>query len=339
MIGSVSRSPHLVALAALLLSIFTPPIARADEMIYFPIGTGAIAGTYYPIGTLIARIISHPPGSRACEDGGTCGVPNLVAAAQSSHGSVANAQAIQNGQILSGFSQADVAHDAHKGEGAFSGVKPLDKIRALANLYPENLHVVVSRASGIKNISGLKGMRVSLDVPGSGTLVAARIVLDAYGLRDGDLIAEYMTSGQAATVMRRGQLDAFFIVAGTPASAVTALTRDGLASVIPLEAEKIDAILANHRFFTRSAIGADIYDQVGQVPTIAVGAQWLVSADAPEQLVNDVCRALWNDGARTALDQGHPQGRHIRLETALDGIAIPLHPGAARCYRDLGLIK
>ena len=333
-------SPKCIAMVIpLVVALVAPTLSRADEFIQFRIGTGAIAGTYHPIGTLLVNIISQPPGSRACEDGGSCGVPNLLATTQSSQGSVANVRAIQDGRIPSGFSQADVAHDMYHGTGVFAGLPPLNKVRSLANLYPETLHVVTREGSGIKTIQDMRGKRVSLDLLGSGTRFSAGLVMAAHGLGENDFIAIQATSGQAAHMMRENEIDAFFIIAGMPARAVTTLTRDGVATVITLGEAETKAILADHGFFSRSTIPEGIYEHVSELSTIAVGAQWLVSADAPDDLIHDICRALWSDSARRALDQGHPQGRHITLDGALDGVTIPLHPGADRCYRELGLVK
>lgn len=338
MAGLVSRHAKFAACAFLLIPalLYAPSPTRANDIIYFAIGTGSVTGTYHPIGTLIANIISHPPGSVACADGGTCGVPNLIATAQTSQGSIANARAIQAGSMPSGFAQADVAHDAHDGTGAFSDEHPLAKLRALANLYPEMLHVVVRKDAGIKSVADLRGRRVSIDVPGSGTRLAAGVVLAEHGIGPGAYISEALTSDQAATLMRRGELDAFFIVAGMPARIVAALIRDDVASLVGLDPPRAVSIIAEHRFFSRSTIAEDIYRMEGDTPTIAVGAQWLVSEDVPDDLVHAICRVLWSDYARDELTRGHAQGAHITLETALDGVSIPLHPGAERCYRELG---
>lgn len=322
-----------------LWAVIAPPIAQADDRIEFRIGTGAIAGTYHPIGALLVNIISQPPGSRACEDGGGCGVPNLLASTVSSHGSVANMRAIQDGRIESGFSQADVAQAMVNAKGAFTGLPPLDKVRAIANLYPETLHVVVRQGAGIKSIRDLRGKRVSLDLLGSGTRFAAGVILAAHGLGETDVIGIQATSGRAAHMMRENELDAFFLVAGIPARAVTTLTRDKVASVIALGDTETQTILNDHQFFSRAMIPGETYAHVDPLPTIAVGAQWLTSADVPDDLIQAICLALWSEKARAALDEGHPQGKHIKLESALDGIAIPLHPGAERCYRELGVLK
>jgi uncharacterized protein len=336
---SKPRSGALSFIALCMLALAAPDHARADESIQFRIATGAIAGTYHPIGALLVNIISQPPGSVACEDGGGCGVPNLVASTASSHGSVANMRAIQDGRIPSGFSQADVAHDMVYAMGAFSGLPSLDKVRAIARLYPETLHVVVRQGAGIKTIQDMRGKRVSLDLLGSGTRYAAGIIMAAHGLGENDFIAIQATAGQSAHLMRGGELDAFFLVAGIPARAVTTLTRDKVAAVITLGMSETDEMLSKHRFFSRSVIPDGAYEHVGGLSTIAVGALWLTSTEVSEDLIHDICRALWSEHARATLDEGHPQGKHITLSTALDGIAVPLHKGAERCYRELGALN
>lgn len=329
----------LTSIAIVYLACLLPAGAQTNDPIQFRIGTGAIAGTYHPIGALLVNIISQPPGSRTCEDGGRCGVPNLLASTVSSHGSVANMRAIQEGRVHSGFSQADVASAMVNAKGAFAGLPPLEKVRAIASLYPETLHVVVRQGANIHSVRDLKGKRVSLDLLGSGTRFAANVILAEHGLGETDVIGIQATAGQAAHMMRGGELDAFFLIAGMPARAITTLTRDKVASVIPLGAVEATKIQTEHPFFSAATIPEGMYDHVEGVQTLAVRALWLTSTDVSEDLIHAICKALWTDKARAALDEGHPQGKHIRLETALEGIAIPLHPGAERCYRELGVLK
>ena len=151
--------------------------ALAQDITFFRIGTGGTAGTYFPIGGLIANAISNPPGSRTCADGGSCGVPGLVATAVASNGSVANVSAIASGCMQSGFTQSDVAYWAFNGTGIYEGRPKVDVLRAIANLYPGELPS--RRAQGRRHQvdQGPKGKRVSLDEPGSGTLVDARLIL------------------------------------------------------------------------------------------------------------------------------------------------------------------
>ena len=328
-----------IGLAAAIGSTVAPAAAVANqdgELRFFRIATGGINGTYYPIGGIIANAISKPPGSRPCGEGGSCGVPNLLAAAVSSHGSVANVEAIQAGEIESGFAQADVLRNAYLGEGPFAGRPPLTKLRAIAHLYSERVQLVARNGSAIGSVGDLAGRRVSLDEPGSGTLLLARLVLAAAGVEETDLVADYLKAGPAASLLLRGELDAFFLVAGVPTTLVADLVADNAAILVPLDGPAIEALLQKHPYLTRSPIAAETYGRdTPMVDTIGVGAQWVVSADASEDLVYAICRSLWSEATAKLLASSHPAGSQILLETALEGIEIPLHPGAERCYAEL----
>lgn len=338
-VAGLARTVAAVAASA-LIGTAAPALAQDGEQVFLRIATGGVNGTYYPIGAIIGNAISNPPGSRPCTQGGSCGVPNLIAAAVSSHGSVANVEAIEAGEVESGFAQADVVHDAYFARGTFAKRPPMSNLRVIANLYPERLQIVVAAGSGIRTVADLVGKRVSLDEPGSGTLLMARMLLKAHGIAESGLTAEYLKSGPAASRLQRGELDAFFLVAGVPTNVIVDLILDGTARLIPVEGKAVDKLLERHPYLTRTPIPADTYrPDDPEIPTIGVGAQWIVSAGMPEERAHAICRALWNDATRALLDSGHPAGQQIRLETALDGVEIPLHPGARRCYEELGRLR
>ncbi len=312
-------------------------MSSAQEIKFFRIGTGGAGGTYYPIGGLIAHAISNPPGSRPCQQGGSCGVPGLVAVAQSANGSVANINAIESGVLESGFSQSDVAFWAYSGAGIYAGEEKVESLRAITNLYPESIHLVARKGAGIESVKDLKGKRVSLDEPGSGTLVDARLILAAYGLSEKDLRPEYLKPTPSIAKIKENRLDAFFIVSGFPTASVVELTSSGDVELIPITGREADALIEKHGFFAPDLIPAGAYQGIGDIETISVGAQWVVSATVDEQLVYDITKALWNDNSRKLLDKGHAKGKAITLESALEGIAIPLHPGAERFYKKIGI--
>lgn len=326
-------------LAVLAVFFSLAPTPHAQEMQFFRIGTGGVAGTYYPIGGLIADIISNPPGARPCEKGGSCGVPGLVAIAQSSNGSVANIDAVRSGALESGFAQSDIAFWGYSGTGIFEGQGKQENLRAIASLYPESIHLVARKGAGISSISDLKGKRISLDEPGSGTLVDAMIILEAFGLSEDDVQAEYLKPSPAIAKIKENELDAFIIVAGYPTGSVVELASSAGAELVPIEGPEVDALLEKYEFFAKDEIPADTYQGIGLTPTISVGAQWVVGAEADEDLVFGITSALWHENARKLLDSGHVKGKAITPETALDGIGIPLHPGAERFYREQGLLK
>lgn len=314
--------------------------ASAQEMSFFRIGTGGTSGTYYPIGGLLANAISNPPGSRPCEEGGSCGVPGLVASAIASNGSVANVNAIMGGAMESGFAQGDVAAWAQTGTGIWEGKPAADKLRAIANLYPESLHLVATKASGIDSIDDLKGKKVSLDEPGSGTLVDAKIVLESAGLTEADIQPEYLKPDQAADRMKDGQMDAFFFVGGYPAGAIAELSSQHEITLVPIAGDAAKAIVEKYPFFAADKVPAGTYKGVdADVETLAVGAQWVTSADQKDDLVYEITKALWNDNTRKQLDAGHAKGKMIVKENALAGLGLPLHPGAERFYKEAGLLK
>ncbi|PVA10088.1 immunogenic protein [Pelagivirga sediminicola] len=314
--------------------------ATAQEPQFFRIGTGGTAGTYYPIGGLIANAISAPPGSRPCDEGGSCGHPGLIASALSANGSVANINAIAGGTLESGFSQSDVATWAQTGTGIWEGREPVEKLRAIANLYPETIHLVASASSGIASVADLKGKKVSLDEPGSGTLVDARIILGAYGLGEDDIDASFLKPDQAAERMRDGAMDAFFFVGGFPAGAIAELASQEDITLVPISGAEAEAVIGDYTFFAQNTVPGGTYEGVADdVSTLSVGAQWVTSADQPEDLIYGITAALWNDSTRKLLDSGHQKGQAITLETALDGVGIPLHPGAEKFYREKGLIE
>jgi uncharacterized protein len=328
----------LGAMAA-VAAFFVAGMVAADGMAFFRIGTGGTGGTYYPVGGLIAHAISNPPGSRGCDEGGSCGVPGLVAIAQSANGSVANVNAIKSGALESGFAQSDVAYWAYTGTGIYNGKEMVDGLRAIANLYAESIHIVARKGAGIKSVRDLEGKRVSLDEPGSGTLVDARVILAAFGLSEKDIDADYIKPNPAIEMIRENRLDAFFIVAGFPTHAVAELASSAGCDLVPVSGPEVDALIEKYGFFAKDLIPAGTYDGVPETMTISVGAQWVVGAGVDEKLVHDITKAMWNPKTRKLLDNGHAKGKAITLETALDGVGIPLHPGAEKFYREAGLIK
>ena len=298
----------------------------AQAQAFFRIGTGGTAGTYYPVGGMIANAVSQPG--------------KIVATAQASNGSLANVTAIAGGAMESGFSQADVATWAQKGTGIFEGKPNIPGLRLIANLYPESVHVVVKKGSGIKSVADLKGKRVALDEPGSGTLVNARAILAAYGITERDIKPEYIKPNQAGDKMKDGSLDAFFFTGGAPAGAIAELASSGSGiDILPIDGPQAEALKKNSGFFADDVIAADTYKGVGQVKTIAVGAQWVTSDKADANTVYEITKALFSDAAQKMLAAGHAKGKFITKENAVKGAGIPFHPGAERFYKEAGLLK
>ncbi|MSP67624.1 MAG: TAXI family TRAP transporter solute-binding subunit [Alphaproteobacteria bacterium] len=316
-------------------------LSHADVRERFRIGTGATGGTYYPIGGMIANAISNPSGEARCPKTDViCGVKGLTAVAVTSAGSVENVRAVNDALIESAFAQADITYWAFRGTGIFDGQPPLANLRAVANLFPESMHLVVRRDARVRSVVDLRGRRVSLDQPGSGTLVNARVVLTAFGLKESDVKAEYIAAAVAADKLVRNELDAFFLVAGAPVRTVADLAANtGLIELVPIIGAPAEAVIAKQPFFRATTIPADTYDGIETVASIGVGAQWIVGAQVDADLIYEITAALWNPLSLSAPASIHKRAGFLSPERALIGIAIPLHPGAERFYREQGLLK
>ena len=307
----------------------------AQDMKFWRIGTGGAGGTYFPIGGLIANAISSPPGARSCDKGGTCGVPGLVAIAVSTNASVANVNAIHAGQLDAGLAGAQSVVQGYNGEGKLEGAAK-DKIRGIANLYPEDMHLVLAKGTRIDNLKGLEGMRVGVAAAGSGTQVSVRMILKHYGINADE---QELSLGQSAQRLADGQLDAFFYAGGTPFAALIQLGSTKGFELYSFSDDERDTINGIIPYYVHSNIPAGVYENIGQdTATVAVNGQLITSVDQDEELVYEITKALWSDKTRGLLDKGHAKGKAIQLETALTGVLIPLHPGAERFYKEVGMI-
>lgn len=300
------------------------------QQAFFRIGTGGTAGTYYPIGGLIANAISAT---------GEAGVEGLVATAVASNGSVANISAIQSDAAEAGFTQSDVAYWAYSGTGLYEGKPKVEDLRLVATLYPETIHLVARADAGIKSVADLKGKRVSLDEPGSGTIVDARLVLAAYGLSEKDIKAEYLKPGPSGEKVQDNSLDAYFFVGGYPTGAIVELAATNNITLVPIEGPEADKLLQEQGFFQKDTVPADTYKNVGETSTISVAAQMVTSARLPDDLIYDIVKSIYSEASQKALSAGHAKGKLITLENATKSAGIPFHPGAERFYKEAGVLK
>jgi len=345
-----------VALALCLVIAMTAESFAAPEPAprFFRIATAATTGTYFVMGAEIANAISKPPGARDCARGGSCGVDGLVAVAQATQGSIENALLLGSGQVEAAFIAADVARWAYSGrspqvkscrgaQAPEAGTALLAKsgaitnLRAIAALYPEAIHLVTRADTKIRTLAELKGKRIALGEPNSGTLAEARLVLAAAGLSECHLKPQYLRLSESAAQLGHQTLDGFFVTGGYPVPAIS-----DVASMIPVRLVPVigsaRAKLERQFGFAAETIPGTTYPGIdGEVQTIGTTALFVVSATAPEELVYDITKALWQDATRRILDNGHPAGKLIRFENALKGVTIPLHPGAQRYYQEAGL--
>jgi uncharacterized protein len=330
----------ITAVLVLSLVIFAPCFAAKQ---FFAIATGGTGGTYYPLGGVLAQALSNK-------------LPDIIVTAQSGNASVANCNLIREHEIESAFVQNNTAYAAYMGQEQFEG-KPVKNIRGIASLYPEAIQIVTRADSGIKNIRDLKGKSVIPGDKGSGTAADAANILKAYGMSFEDFGSiDWLSFSGISQRLQDKQTDAGFITAGLPTSAVLELASSAPINILNIEDDMIDKISKEFPFYTRVTIPANTYKgQDHDVNTVAVMAQWVVDENVDADLVYRLTKALWEKGkfvlrkdkeqaadapsGAEIMAQAHEKGKDVTLQTALSGMAIPLHPGAERYYREKGLIK
>ncbi|MGN6147515.1 MAG: TAXI family TRAP transporter solute-binding subunit [Rhizomicrobium sp.] len=320
----------ITALLALAGLIGFGSVNGYAQRIAFTIATGPSSGTYFPVGETIAGIISHPPGVDRCQRTAACGPEGLIASAQTSAGAYANVLLVESGRTDSALAQSDVVAQAIAGKGAFK--KKQVHIRAIAALFPEELHLVVLARSHIDSIAKLRGKRISLGAKNSGTAVTARAVLSAYRLR---AKTSHDPADLAAQKLLAGKIDAFFFVGGAPVPLVQGLIESGHASLVPIDGGGRDRLLARSEGISEDTISAGTYGHLRATPTISVRALWIVNEREPKDMIFAITRALFNPANRKLLVQGSPAARSIALTKASRDLPAPSHPGAEAFYREI----
>jgi TRAP transporter TAXI family solute receptor len=329
-----------LSLAGLAVATLASGALSAQDLRFFRIGTGSTAGVNFSIGGLISSVVSNPPGSRPCERGGSCGIPGLIAVAQATQGSADNASEVGRGRLDSAIIQADVAAQAYEGKGAFAGANRQADLRALTSLYPETLQIVVRRDAKVKTLAGLKGKRVSIDTAGSGTQMLARNVLARAGLRPADFKPSMVDLGAGVDMMRNDQLDALFYVGGVPAPAIAQLADMVPIDLLPLPPAVLAALRKEEPAYLAMTVLAGSYAGVTtDIASMGIYSLWVANSKLSDDMAYNLLKALWHKSAQPMLANGHPAGRQMALASALNGLTIPLHAGAARFYTDMKLLK
>ncbi len=334
----IFRIAHLGAF--LLLSMFLSSAyaqTKAESgAVSLKIGTGGTGGTYYPVGGAIAKLLSKDKAPQNCDFLGGCGIDGVSAEALSTGASVQNVTDVQSGALDIGISDAAVMYFAFKGLGKFEG-QPKSDLRILANLYPEDLHLVLAPGIELEALGDLAGKRVGIDKPGSGTQNAVEAILAEFRLTRDDYKAFPVSSGESIELIKQGKLDAYFYAAGTPVSGIAKLSEELGISLYSFTEDEVRRSNKAVPYYIPSTIKSGIYSGVDyDVNTVAVSALLFTHAKKPDPLMYKVVRAMWQDYGQDTLVKTHSKGKVINLGSSLnglEGLGVPLHPGAEKYYR------
>ena len=313
----------LVAAAAVISGA-----AIAQQRVFFGIATGGTGGTYYPLGGMLAQLISN----KASVDG-----RKITATAEAAGASVGNAKLLGTRDIESAFVAADILDAAYNGKNQFAGAA-LKNLRALGALYPETVQLITRADSGINSVKDLKGKSISSGAPGSGQYQLVTDLLRVNGINRNEVREDSSSFSQAVDKIKDGNLHATLITAGVPVAAVTDFAQSHALKVIPLAGPEVAALLKEQPYYTQVQLPANTYrGQAAAVPTLAVMAIWATHDAVPENVAYEVTKALYENTA--IMGQVHVQGKNITLATATAVAGVPLHPGAVRYFEEKGLIN
>ncbi|WP_370222261.1 TAXI family TRAP transporter solute-binding subunit [Cytobacillus sp.] len=289
----------------------------ADKPKFMSIVTGGTGGTYYPLGGSFAEIISDATG--------------IDTNAEVSGASAENMNTLKDGNAEIAFSQTDIASYAQEGKLMFEGVA-VDNVSAIGTLYPETIQIVTTAKSGIKSVEDLKGKKVSIGAPGSGTAANAEQILEVHGIKLDDIQKQDLSFDESTAGIQDGNIDAAFVTAGTPTGAVEGLSATEDVVIIPIEQDKIDALIEKYPYYVQDEVPSGTYKLAEAVPTVAVQAMLVVSNDLSEDVVYDVTKAIFENLDKVT----HAKGKMIKAENAVKGTGIELHPGAKKYFDEKG---
>lgn len=284
-------------------------------------GTGGTSGTYYGYGGVLGQYIKNMAGI------------NVVVV--STDGSKANIQGIAAGDYQLGTVQSDVMAYAWDGTRSFEKEGKVDGFRVVAGLYAEAVQLVTMDPD-IKSVADLAGKTVSIGAPGSGVYFNAVDVLNAAGLTESDISAQYQSFADSADALKDGKIDAAFIVAGPPTPAITELCTTNDAYLVPIDGEVAEKLMAECPYYTMHTIPAGTYaGQENDVNTVTVKATLIVSANASEEDVYNLTAAIFDN--MDAIAAENAKGAELSLENATSGMTVPFHAGAAKYFAEKGI--
>lgn len=293
---------------------------------FISIGTGGVTGVYYPTGGAICRLVNK---SRK-EHGIRCAV-------ESTGGSVYNINTIKAGELEFGVAQSDWQHHAYNGTSKFEGAAFPD-IRAVFSVHPEPFTLIVRGDSGITGFEGIKGKRVNVGNPGSGQRATMEVAMEAFGIGMDDLaLATEYKGSEMAKQLCDGNIDAMIYTIGHPAAAIKEATTTCDARLVSVTGAPVDKLVADNPFYRVATIPGGMYAGTdGDTTTFGVGATFVTSAKVPEETVYIVAKSVMEniDDFRNL----HPAFKNLDpKEMVADGLSAPIHAGAAKAYKELGL--
>lgn len=312
-----------VSLLLVLILLFSITVtACSTPKTNLILATGGTTGTYYPFGGAMAQIFSSK-------------IKNMNVTAQVTGASVENCKLLGKNEAELAILQNDMLDYAYNGAEAFAEGK-LANLRGIAKLYPEIVQIVA--VEGINSVEDLKGKKVSVGAPGSGVEANARQILEAAGLTYNDMSVSYLSFAESADAYKDKHIDAFFVTSGIPNASIQDIAAMKPVSLVSLSDSARKSLIEKYPFFVEYIIPANTYNgQDKDVKTVAVLACLATNAEATEAVIYEITKALFEN--QPELAAAHAKGATLKLDEAVDGISVPIHPGAEKYYKEKGILK
>jgi TRAP transporter TAXI family solute receptor len=318
----------LITAAALASTLFTGS-AMAAEQRFITIGTGGVTGVYYPTGGAICRLVNK--GRK--EHGIRCSV-------ESTGGSVYNLNTIRAGELDMGVAQSDWQYHAYHGTSKFEKAGPFKELRAVFSVHPEPFTVVARKDAGIKNFKDLKGKRVNIGNPGSGQRGTMEVVMKALGWDKSSFkLASELKSSEQSKALCDNKIDAIVFTVGHPSGSIKEASTSCDTVLVPVTGPEIDKLVEENDYYRKAIIPGGMYRGTDtDTPTFGVGATFVSSTNVPDDVIYYVVKAVFENF--DSFRKLHPAFANLKKEEMVkDGLSAPLHPGALKYYKEVGLIK
>lgn len=310
------------------LTLIVSPIIWATEQ-FITIGTGSETGVYYPSGGAICKLVN--------QEYSTLGI---LCSMESTSGSIYNIDAIKSGQIEFGIVQSDWQYHGYQGSGPFTKSGAFNQLRAVFSLYTEPFNVIARSDSEINRVQDLAGKRVNIGNPGSGDRATMQVVMNAFHWNNASFkLASELKGGERSQALCDNKIDAYIYLVGHPNQAISEATTSCNAKIVPVMGPEIDQIIAENPYYARTTIPAGMYgDKQPAVGSFGVAATLVTSSEVSNETVYQVVKAIFEHFDE--FKQQHPALAHLEKQHMISaGISIPLHAGAERYYREIGLIS
>jgi len=303
---------------------------KARKATFVTIGTGGATGIYYPTGVAISRMVNKKFEQY-----------RIKATVESTGGSVFNVNAVLNGDLVFGVVQSDRQFQAYNGLAEWSRYGKQTDLRSVFSIHPESITLIASEQSGIRDIKDLRGKRVNLGNPGSGQLQNSKDIVTAAGLTEEDLSAEYVKAIEAPGLLQDERLDAFFYTVGHPNSNIKEATSGRIkVRIVPVTGPAVDKLLEKYSYYAKSVVPHSFYRyalNTEDVETVGVKATFVTSNKVHEDVVYAVTREVFEN--LEDFKSLHEAYKVLTKEDMLKGLSAPVHKGALKYYKEVGLDK